>query len=94
VDRLCVPGGGALLARILQECHDTPLGGHFGRHKTAALVCRLAYWPGRHARLNLIDAHVTRSQNGRVMSAKAPRQTMWDRTVCPTRFLFRRAGVE
>ena len=46
-DRLCVPDGGGLRARILQECHDTPLGGHFGRHKTAALVRRLAYWPGQ-----------------------------------------------
>ena len=26
-DRLCVPDGGGLWARILQECHDTPLGG-------------------------------------------------------------------
>ena len=34
-------------ASILQECHDTPLGGHFGRHRTAALVRRLAYWPGQ-----------------------------------------------
>jgi len=45
-DRLCVPEGGDLRRRILQECHDTPLGGHFGRHKTAALVRRLAFWPG------------------------------------------------
>ena len=46
-DRLCVPDGGGLRRRILQECHDTPLGGHFGRHKTAALVRRLAFWPGQ-----------------------------------------------
>jgi hypothetical protein len=47
--RLCVPDGGGLRhgRRILQECHDTPLGGHFGGHKTAALVRRLAYWPGQ-----------------------------------------------
>ena len=32
--------------RILQECHDSPLGGHLSRRKTAALVRRLAYWPG------------------------------------------------
>ena len=38
---------GGLRASILQECHDTPLGGHFGSHKTAALVCRLAYWQGQ-----------------------------------------------
>ena len=33
--------------RILQEHHGTPLGRHFGRHKKAALVRLLAYWPGR-----------------------------------------------
>ena len=54
-DRLCVPDGGGLRARILQECHDTPLGGHFGRHKTAALVRRLAYWPGQ---TRDVDAYV------------------------------------
>jgi hypothetical protein len=32
-DRLCVPDGGGLRDRILRECHDTPLGGHFGRPK-------------------------------------------------------------
>ena len=47
VDSLCVLDGGGLRARIMQECHDTPLGGHFGRHKTAALVRRLAYWQGQ-----------------------------------------------
>ena len=36
---------GRLRASILQECHDTPLGGHFGRHKSAALIRRLANWP-------------------------------------------------
>ena len=47
-DRLCIPEGGDLRRRILQECHDTPLGGHFGRHKTASLVRRLAFWPGQN----------------------------------------------
>ena len=46
-DRLCIPEGGDLRRRIIQECHDTPLGGHFGRHKTTALVRRLAFWPGQ-----------------------------------------------
>ena len=31
-DRLCLPEGGHLRRDILRECHDTPLGGHFGRH--------------------------------------------------------------
>ena len=39
-------GWGGLRMRILQECHDSPLGGHLSRRKTAALVRRLAYWPG------------------------------------------------
>ncbi len=36
-DQLFIHDGGNLRHRILKECHDTPLGGHFGRHKTAAL---------------------------------------------------------
>ena len=44
---VCLMGGGdageVSRARLLQECHDTPLGGHFGRHKSAALVRWLAY---------------------------------------------------
>ena len=46
-DRLCIPEGSHLRQRIIQECHDTPLGGHFGRQKTAALVRRFAFWPGQ-----------------------------------------------
>ena len=45
-DRLCVPAGGGLRGQVLHECHDSPLGGHFGREKTAALVRRVAFWPG------------------------------------------------
>ena len=30
VDRLCVPAGGGLREQVLRECHDGPLGGHFG----------------------------------------------------------------
>ena len=48
-NRLCVPDGKGLLERILQECHNTPLGGHLGRHKTVALVRRLVEL-GRAAR--------------------------------------------
>jgi hypothetical protein len=37
-DRLCIPAGGGLRAQVLRECHDGPLGGHFGRTKTGSLV--------------------------------------------------------
>ena len=48
-DRLCVtvPAGGGLRAQVLRECHDGPLGGHFGRAKTGSLVRRLAFWVGQ-----------------------------------------------
>ena len=46
-DRLCIPAGGGLLAQVLRECHDGPLGGHFGRAKTGSLVRRLAFWVGQ-----------------------------------------------
>ena len=37
---LCVPdggGGGRLLVRILQECHDTPLGGHLAGTRPSSI---------------------------------------------------------
>ena len=30
----------------MRECHNSPLGGHFGSEKTAALVLQVAFWPG------------------------------------------------
>jgi hypothetical protein len=44
VDSLCIPAGSGLRAQVLRECHDGPLGGHFGFAKTGSLVrvCRLA----------------------------------------------------
>ncbi len=46
-DRLCISAGGDLRAPVLRECHDGPLGGHFGRAKTGSLVRRLAFWVGQ-----------------------------------------------
>ena len=46
-DRLCIPAGGGLRTQVLRECHDGPLGGHFGRAKTGSLVRRLAFWVGQ-----------------------------------------------
>jgi hypothetical protein len=34
VDQLCIPAGGGLRAQVLRECHNGPLGRHFGRAKT------------------------------------------------------------
>ena len=36
----------SLATRILQECHDSPLGGHLGKDKTTEQVKRRFYWPG------------------------------------------------
>ena len=33
-------------AAALKECHDSPMGGHFGRSKTYALLKRLGHWKG------------------------------------------------
>ena len=46
-DRLCIPAGGGLRTQVLRECHDGPLGGHFGRAKTGSLVRRLTFWVGQ-----------------------------------------------
>jgi hypothetical protein len=45
-DRLYVPDDLDLQTRILQECHDTPTGGHLGKDKTIEQVKRRFYWPG------------------------------------------------
>ena len=46
-DRLCIPAGGGLQEQVLRECHDGPLGGHFGRSMTSSLVRRFAFWVGQ-----------------------------------------------
>ena len=46
-DRLCIPAGGGLRAQMLRECHNGPLGGHFGLAKTGSLVRLLAFWVGQ-----------------------------------------------
>ena len=45
-NRLYVPDDLDLQTRILQECHDTPTGGHLGKDKTLEQVKRRFYWPG------------------------------------------------
>ena len=50
-DRLCIPAGGGVRAQVLRECHDGPLGGHFGRAKTGSLVRRLVFWVGQDSDL-------------------------------------------
>lgn len=43
---VCVPENQELKRLILQECHDSPMAGHFGIAKTVDLVSRTFYWPG------------------------------------------------
>ena len=46
-DCLSIPAGGCLRVQVLRECHDGPLGGHFGRAKSESLVRRLTFWVGQ-----------------------------------------------
>jgi hypothetical protein len=41
---LYVPDGSSRL-QVLQYCHDSPMAGHFGIHKTLELVSREYWWP-------------------------------------------------
>jgi Integrase zinc binding domain/Chromo (CHRromatin Organisation MOdifier) domain/Integrase core domain len=43
---VCVPDNPELKRLILQECHDSPMAGHFGITKTFDLVSRTFHWPG------------------------------------------------
>lgn len=45
-DRMYVPDDAALRTRLLREFHDSPLGGHLGKSKTAHRVKSRFYWPG------------------------------------------------
>jgi hypothetical protein len=45
---VCVPDNPELKRMILEECHDSPMAGHFGITKTFDLVSRTFYWPGMH----------------------------------------------
>jgi hypothetical protein len=42
---VCVPDDPELKRMILEECHDSPMAGHFGFAKTLDLVSRTFYWP-------------------------------------------------
>lgn len=42
---VCVPDNPDLKRMILNECHDSPMAGHFGITKTFHLVSRTFYWP-------------------------------------------------
>ena len=54
--RVYVPNDLSLQTRILQECHDSSLGGHLGKDKTIEQVKRRFYWPGMDA---VIQRYVT-----------------------------------
>jgi transposase InsO family protein len=46
--RVRIPDSPSIKLRILQECHDVPLGGHVGSQKTIANVTRRFIWPKLH----------------------------------------------
>ncbi len=46
-DGLCIPVCGGLRAQMLRECHDRPLGGHFGWAKSGSLLRSLVFWVGK-----------------------------------------------
>ena len=41
---LYVPDGPSRL-EVVQQCHDTPMAGHFGIHETFELISRRYWWP-------------------------------------------------
>ena len=45
---LCVPNSPSLRTRLIRECHDTPIGGHFGRDKTLEALRPRFYWNGMY----------------------------------------------
>lgn len=45
-DRIVLPRGSELTARILKEYHDSPIGGHSGDYKTYQRISSEWYWPG------------------------------------------------
>jgi transposase InsO family protein len=46
--RVRIPDTPSIKLRIVQECHDVPLGGHVGSQKTIANVTRRFIWPKLH----------------------------------------------
>lgn len=45
-DLLYVAASGTVRARVLQQCHDDPLAGHYGYARTLELLRRRYLWPG------------------------------------------------
>lgn len=43
--RLCIPKDNAIRSMLLQDAHDSPLGGHLGFEKTYDNLRRIFYWP-------------------------------------------------
>ena len=43
--RIYVPESNALKLKVVQQCHDANVAGHFGRDKTLELMKRNYYWP-------------------------------------------------
>ena len=76
-------GSDWLIAQELRDCHDGPLGGHFGRAKTGLLVRRLAFWVGQdrgvaeyvHSRQS---CHRTKAARAATPSPASAVETAWD----------------
>jgi hypothetical protein len=83
-DRLCIPAGGGLRAQVLRECHDGPLGGHFGRTKTGSLVRR----PSGSAKTSTSPSTCAHAR-----PVSAPRPTTVTRAAFFILFLYRRGAA-
>lgn len=45
-DRLVIPKGSTFISSLLKECHDSPIGGHTGEHKTYSRIATHWFWEG------------------------------------------------
>ena len=46
-EQICIPNTSRdIITKILHECHDIPMSGHVGIHKTTQAVCKHFHWAG------------------------------------------------
>lgn len=72
-DRVVIPSSAtSLQTKLLSECHETPIGGHYGVAKTAELLTRHYYWKKQHETVRcFVDSCITcsRSKASNALSA-------------------------